>query len=425
MKQTLSRTKCTVRLKKSDTLDSWRLYLDCYPVRKNGKVIKVIESLNRSVTTPIWDKSKKSEKNGVIIYQPKRDINGVIMCRSQVDRQSCEYADNIRAMRQLEYDKAELLTAQENALVMQEERQQEDFIGYFFSIIKKVHPASSEGIIENWRRVGAILRDFSKNKPIPFSRIDVTLLEDIKLYLLRAPQGGSKKGTLSRNTASTYFSIVKSGLKRAFIDGYLSVDVSAKVSGISFVAARRETLTMDEFNKLAITPCSNPVIKQAAFFSMLTGMRHSDIKKLKWKNIINDDGTWRVDFTQKKTGGVEYMPISDLAYSICGKRAEPDRCVFGGLPDPSWISRPISEWVQAAGITKHITFHCFRHTFATLQLKNGTDIYTVSRMLGHTKVTTTQIYAKVVDSTKVKSANAIKVDDSIAAHLQNCTISGK
>lgn len=422
MKKTLSRTKCIVRLKKSETLESWRLYLDCYPVFRDGKTVKVIESLNRSITTPIWDKSKKSEKNGVVTYQPKRDINGVIMCRSQLDRKSCEYADNIRAMRQLEYDKAELLTAQENALIMQEERKQEDFIKYFNSIIVKVHPDSSEAIIDNWRRVGVLLSIYSKGKPIPFSKIDVNFLEDVKLFLLAAPQGGSKKGTISRNTASTYFGIVKSGLKRAFVDGYLSVDVSAKVSGISAVSARRETLTMEEFNKLAVTPCSNPIIKQAAFFSMLTGMRHSDIKKLKWKNIVNDDGTWRVDFTQQKTGGVEYMPISDLAYSICGKRSEPERCVFGGLPDPSWISRPILEWVQSAGITKHITFHCFRHTFATLQLKSGTDIYTVSRMLGHTKVTTTQIYAKVVDTTKVESANAIKVDDSIAAHLQNISM---
>lgn len=55
-------------------------------------------------------------------------------------------------------------------------------------------------------------------------------------------------------------------------------------------------------------------------------------------------------------------------------------------------------------------FHCFRHTFATLQLANGTDIYTVSKMLGHTNVKTTQVYAKVVDEKKNKAANAIQID---------------
>jgi site-specific recombinase XerD len=74
----------------------------------------------------------------------------------------------------------------------------------------------------------------------------------------------------------------------------------------------------------------------------------------------------------------------------------------------SWISRPLKKWLEAAGITKKITFHCFRQTFATLQLSSGTDIYTVSKMLGHTNVKTTQIYAKVVDEKKEKAAHAIK-----------------
>jgi site-specific recombinase XerD len=63
-----------------------------------------------------------------------------------------------------------------------------------------------------------------------------------------------------------------------------------------------------------------------------------------------------------------------------------------------------------AGITKSLTSHMGRHTFATLQLTNGTDIYTVSKMLGHTNVKTTQIYAKVVDEKKEKAAHAIKLN---------------
>ena len=84
--------------------------------------------------------------------------------------------------------------------------------------------------------------------------------------------------------------------------------------------------------------------------------------------------------------------------------------MFEGLPDPSWISKPLKRWIQSAGITKHITFHCFRHTYATLQLASGTDIYTVSKMLGHTNVRTTQVYTKVVDKKKEDAANAIKID---------------
>ena len=94
---------------------------------------------------------------------------------------------------------------------------------------------------------------------------------------------------------------------------------------------------------------------------------------------------------------------------LCGERGDADRLVFEGLQDPSWINRPVKKWIETSGITKHITFHCFRHTYATLQLTNGTDIYTVSKMLGHRKVTTTQIYAKIVDEKKEAAADAIRI----------------
>ena len=123
------------------------------------------------------------------------------------------------------------------------------------------------------------------------------------------------------------------------------------------------------------------------------------------------NGGYRLNFTQQKTKGVEYMPISPQAYKLCGERKnDGELLVFAGLPDPSWISKPLERWVKASGITKHITFHCFRHTYATLQLANGTDIYTVSKMLGHTNLKTTQIYAKVIDKKKDEATEAFKLD---------------
>ncbi|MCD8287776.1 MAG: site-specific integrase, partial [Porphyromonadaceae bacterium] len=198
-------------------------------------------------------------------------------------------------------------------------------------------------------------------------------------------------------------------LKQAFIDGYLTVDLSAKVKGIHAQESRREYLTVEELNRLAQTRC-DPLLKRAALFSALTGLRHCDIQKLKWSEIDASNGVYRLNFTQQKTKGVEYMPISEQAFQLCGERRESDRLVFPGLPDPSWISKPLKRWVKEAGITKRITFHCFRHTYATLQLAGGTDIYTVSKMLGHTNVRTTQVYAKVVDVKKEEATRTIKLD---------------
>ena len=409
MKKPLSHTKVTVKLRKSQYKEEWYLIVEAYPVVSAGnKVERIVESVNRSITTPIWDKSSTTRSSG---YKPKRDINGIIMCRSTLDQESCIYADNVRKLRQHEYDNQSLYTDKESEIAAQNERSEQDFIEYFKKITYTRHPNASKSIIINWERVGVLLGLFTEGKPMSFSTINVKLLEELKMYMLTAPQGGKKGGTVSQNTASTYFSIVKAGLKQAFIDEYLTVDVSEKVKNIPTKESRREVLTIEEVNKLANTPCSNNVLRRASFFSILTGLRHCDIQELKWGQIVRHNDSWRINFDQEKTDGVEYTPISDQAYEMCGEIRDPDILVFECLMNPSWINRPVKKWIEAAGITKHITFHCFRHSYATLQLTNGTDIFTVSKMLGHTNVKTTQIYAKVVDAKKEQAAKAITIEN--------------
>lgn len=409
MKKPLAQTKVTVKLRRAAQKDRWYLIVEAYPVMQPGclKPQRVVESVNRIITTPVWDKSTSTRSNA---YKPKRDSNGVILCRSIADQESCLFADNVRKKLQHKYDMDALYTDEEKERLAQKERGRQDFIKYFKEINYKHHPRSSDSIIINWEQVGRLLEQFSKGKPIPFCTINVKFLEDFKYFLLTAKCGGNKTGIISQNTASTYFSILKAGLKQAFVDEYLTVDIAAKVEGIPSRESRRETLTIEEVNKLASTPCEDDVLRRASLFSILTGMRHCDIQQLRWSMLVKIGDSWRVDFTQIKTHGVEYMPISDQAYKICGERRRPENLVFEGLKNPSWINRPLKKWIEAAGITKHITFHCFRHTFATLQLTNGTDIYTVSKMMGHTNVRTTQKYTKVVDSKKIEAANAIKID---------------
>jgi site-specific recombinase XerD len=414
MKKKLAKTKCTVKLRKSEYHNEWYLILESYPVFKNGsdKPQRIIEALNRTIKTPVWDKSRtaRTAEDGVKTFKPKRDINGIIQCKSTIDQEACLFADGVRSIRQKEYDNADLYTEKEAELAVQNQRQQIDFIEYFLRVSKERHRNSSESIKINWNRVVETLKMFTNNQPLPFSQINLSKAEEIRRFMLSAPCGGNKKGTVSHNTAATYYSIFKAGLKQAFIDGYLTVDISAKIKGIQEQESRREHLTVEELNKLAETPCDRPILKRAALFSALTGVRHCDIQKLKWKEIQVVGEQIRLNFTQQKTKGVEYMPISEQAYQLCGEPGKPDQLVFEDLPDPSWISAPLKRWIKSAGITRNITFHCFRHTYATLQLTGGTDIYTVSKMLGHTNVKTTQIYAKVVDEKKQKATNAIKLN---------------
>ena len=414
MRKPLLHTKVTVKLRKSEYREEWYLVVESYPIRKpdGGKPGRIIESVNRIITTPIWDTTAITsiDAEGNYKYKPKRDTNGIIQCTSRLDREACIYADKVRALRQQEYDTAVVYSDREQEMIAQNERMEQDFIAYFNSIIYKVHPNSSNSIIVNWTRVGKLLSIFSEGKPIPFRKINVKLLEDLKLFMLTAPQGGNKKGTLSQNSAATYFSIVKAGLHRAFIDEYLTVDIAAKVKGIPELKVKRETLTLEEAELLAQTPCENEVLKRAFFFAILTGIRLCDIHELTWGEIQKTSTGWRVDFTQRKTHVVDYLPINEQAYSLCGEPGEHDQQIFAGLTGSSWISRPLKKWIAASGIKKHITFHCSRHTFATLQLENGTDIFVVKGMLGHTNVKTTQIYAHIVDKSKRNAAEVLQID---------------
>ena len=288
-----------------------------------------------------------------------------------LDSQACIYADNVRKLRQHEYDSAILYTDKENEIAAQNERGEQDFIKYFNGIISKRHPNSSNSIIVNWMRVGDLLKIYSQGNPIPFKSISVKLLEDIKMFLLRAPMGGNKKGTISQNTASTYFSIIKAGVKQAFIDEYLTVDISAKVKGISSIERPRVALTMDEVQMLVDTPCKDDTLKRAFLFSILTGLRHSDIQALRWKQIQQTSkGTWQALVVQQKTKRPDYKPVTAQALQLCGERPDDDeRLVFEGLTDVSWISIPLKAWIEASGIKKHVTFHCARHINSSYSLK--------------------------------------------------------
>ena len=287
MKQ-LSKTKVTVRLRKAEDRKEWYVYIESYPVQVSGKKTpqRIREYLNRVVTTVEWDKKRtaRTDAKGTKSYKPKRNDNGIIICKSESDREIMLYADGVRKLRQKEYDNIDLYSDTESLLVEQKEKSQENFIEYITKVATKRHAKSSKSIQINWGRTKEFLKSYAGDN-LMFSQIDNKMVEDFKLFLLSAPLGGNRKGTISRNTAATYFSIFKAALKQAFVDGYLTVDISSKIKGIPEQDSRREYLTIEELNTLASTPCEKEVLKRAALFSALTGLRHSDIQKLRWKEI--------------------------------------------------------------------------------------------------------------------------------------------
>jgi integrase len=197
--------------------------------------------------------------------------------------------------------------------------------------------------------------------------------------------------------------------KKAFVDE-LMPDVLPKVKRVKPEPSVRGFLQLDELQRLAKTECDPPTLKRAALFSALTGMRFCDIAKMRWNEVQPSPEGYTVHFRIQKTKSATSIPISDKAIELLGSIGDPDALVFPHLVYSSWLNGRLREWTLAAGIIKKIRFHEFRHTYATLQISAGTDIYTVSKMLGHKDIATTEIYAKLVDAKKRETVNRIDID---------------
>ena len=361
------------------------LYLDFYP----------------PIPHPETGKPTRREFLGLYLFdKAKNPID------KQHNKETLQLAEQIRQKKENHLNKPEIYTGYEKEQLKIRERGEQNFVEYFKTLANK-RKASNH---DNWVSALNYIEAFTKGT-LKFNDLNEKFLEDFKEYLLKTKSIKSDKTTLSQNSAVSYFNKVKAALKQAYKDGILQTDLNAKISPIKPIETKREYLTLEELNRLVKTPCNNDLLKRAAIFSALTGLRFSDIQKMVWGELEYIEGQgYYLNFSQKKTKGIEYYPISEQAVSLLSERGEPTAKVFEGLEYSAYHNKHLYQWIGAAGITKDITFHCFRHTFATLQLFNGTDIYTISKMLGHKDLKTTQIYAKIVDESKRKAADKIKLD---------------
>jgi integrase len=324
----------------------------------------------------------------------------------QGNKETLQLAEQIRQKRENYLNKPEIYTGYEKEQLKIKEQGEQNFVAYFKSLADK-RKASNH---DNWVSAYHYLETFTKGN-LKFSDLNQKFCNEFKEYLLTTKSKKSNKVTLAQNSAVSYFNKLKATLKQAYKDGYLPSDLNGKIQPVKQAETQRNFLTIEELNSLVKTECNNPLLKRAALFSALTGLRFSDIKNLVWGELEYIEGNgYFVKFKQQKTNGVEMMPISEQAYSLLGERKEPTAQILEGLSYSAYENKHLAKWIGLAGIQKDITFHCFRHTFATLQLSKGTDIYTVSKMLGHRELKTTQIYAKIIDQTKREAADKIKLD---------------
>ncbi len=221
------------------------------------------------------------------------------------------------------------------------------------------------------------------------------------------------KKTLGSTTCRIFMNRLAAALNMAVREGLIDnnpfklLDAKEKPQKKS---AMREFLTIEELRTLIATPCRYEIVKKAFLFSCFTGLRYSDMMALKWNEIHKaaDGKTLYIEHEQVKTKNMVTIPLSNEALKWMPRKSKGDERVFHQLRITSTtVEVVLGEWMQEAGIQKHITYHCSRHTAATLLLTLGADLYTVSKILGHRSIRMTEVYAKIVDKKKIETMNLV------------------
>lgn len=235
----------------------------------------------------------------------------------------------------------------------------------------------------------------------------VDLCMKFREYLLHAHQLKCTNKKLSQNAAAGYFSTFRALLKMAYKEKLLRENINDYLDYIEWEEVKREFLTQEELIQLAQTPCEIEVLKRASLFSCLTGLRFSDVYNLTWEHVREVSGIGLcLVFRTQKTKTPTTLPLCQEAIELMGEATTGK--VFEGFKK-TMTSQPLRDWIEAAGIHKHITFHCFRHTYATLQMAMSTNPYVVSQALTHKNLETTLRYTHDIPTALMDTLGKISI----------------
>jgi site-specific recombinase XerD len=299
------------------------------------------------------------------------------------NREMISLAESIRAKRE-----NEIKFSEHGFIPIFKERT--NFLDYFEEYVRD-YPNKDK------RLVSACLKQFRV-----FVDTDQILAKDItEDMLLRFKK--YLEGKYNGETPYNYFKKLKKVLKQAKHDHLMTTNPAESISNTRNEGLKKEILTFDEIRKLADTPCGNDEVRRAFLFCLNTGLRFSDLVSLTWQNIDNGKIVVRA---QGKTKKPVYIDMNQNAKMMIGTRGKPSEKVFH-LLSLEGTNKVLQSWVTRAGIPKHITWHCARHSFGVNLLIMKNDVKTVSGLLGHSSIRMTEIYTRIVDDLKKQAVDSL------------------
>ena len=350
---------------------------------------KKISNGNQSIYLDIYKEGERVyEFLKLYIVPENSDIE------KEKNKKTLELVNKLKAKRILELDN------EQHGFSENKESQKENFIKYINDFAETKNKNGSIRMSYSLKQLANQI-ELAKGKNVTFRNVTKGFVKDYIEHL--------KKSGLSAGSQNLYCKLFTVVVNKAMRDGKMTnnpMQLIEKSEIPKQPASEREFLTIEEIKALIKTDCANEQVKKAFLFVCFTGLRFSDVIKLKWENIQNDnDGRKVIRYTQKKTSKYELLQISDEATKYLPTESFSEY-IFK-LPQNGYTNQILAGWTLAAGIKKKVTFHVGRHTNATLLLSLGVPIETVSKILGHSDIKVTQIYAKVIDKSKREAADKL------------------
>ncbi len=247
------------------------------------------------------------------------------------------------------------------------------------------------------RYLGEFIHKRFNTDDIPFSSIDNAFVRDFHLFLRVDKQQ-------EQNTANKYCKILKRIVTLALDNKWMEIN---PFQGIRFQAkaTNRQFFTEKELSTImnkTFTLERLNVVRDIFVFCALTGLSFSDVEGLKPEHVsMDDEGNYWIHKARQKTKNVCSIPYLESARAIADKYKGHPLCEKRGVLLPvisnQRMNSYLGEIAGICGINKPLTMHIARHSFACLALANGVSMEIIARMLGHSDIRTTKIYAKVID----------------------------
>jgi len=334
-----------------------------------------------SLLLDVWHNSKRSYE----FLKECKLSNSKNPIARQEDKKKIALAEQIRNKRALQLQSGEYD-------ILPSFRQDIDFLAYFQAYLDKYKKKDARLLAACFNKFKQYLQE-SNISSINARQLNEAIVEDFKEFL---------EASLNGESPANYFKKFKKVMKQAMRDKIISINPAAELTARRNEGVKKEILNFDEIKLLAITPANNEQVKIAFLFSCLTGLRYCDIVSLKWESINGQV----LKIKQQKTSKDVTIVLNDSALNLLGKPKKGAIAVFN-LPSHTSCLDGLRSWCKAAGIQKHITWHCARHSFATNIIFYGSDVNSASSLLGHSSLAYTQRYLRIANELKEKAVQKL------------------